>query len=312
MRIDENIHVLSITDSRNVQHLAVTICSLLINKAPESRVCLHVLHDDLTRVNQMRLELIAEQYGAEIRFHRWEEMTDLHAGDVNPDLKAAYRKLSIPSLPSLLSVSRAIYLDSDIVVTGDISTLWATDLAGRVIGAVRDFRGAGRRKELNLPAGWPYFNAGVLLIDMDQWRGRGITEKAWAFIRRYPDKLLHHDQDALNAVLQAEWLELPVGWNCHTDRITRKQAMAGLPAIIHFAGESKPWHYDNDHPFQGEYYRYLRMTGWRSYEPEKNRSLVMKRFRKRLKKQLFPTAAYSWLTKLKSMLTEKADRKEWF
>jgi lipopolysaccharide biosynthesis glycosyltransferase len=306
MRIDETVDILSITDNRYVQHLAVAYCSLLTNKAPETRICLHVIHDELSRVNQMRLELIADQYGAEIQFHRL-DVKHLNVLNNDPFIKSAYYKLSMPAVPSLLSVSRAIYLDCDIIVTGNIGRLWETDLAGRVIGAVKDFRGAARRKDLNLPAGWPYFNAGVLLIDMEQWRSRGITEKAVAFIQRYPDKLLYHDQDAMNAVLQAQWLELPAHWNCHTNRFPREQAKIGLPMIIHFAGSSKPWHYDNDHPYQGEYYKYLQMTGWKSYEPEKNRSVVMKRFTKRLKKRFFPSAAYSWLTKIKSVLKEKAD-----
>jgi lipopolysaccharide biosynthesis glycosyltransferase len=298
--IDETIQIISMTDNRYVQHLAVAYCSLLMNKDPETRFCLHVIYDELTRVNQMRLELIAEQHGAEIRFHRMEDGMRLNEWSSDPAFRAAYHKLSIPALASLISVSKAIYLDCDIVVMGDIGRLWETDLAGRVIGAVKDWRGAARRKDLNLPAGWPYFNAGVLLIDMDQWRARGITEKAVEFLRRYPDKLLYHEQDALNAVLQALWLELPAHWNCHSDPHSRKQELAELPTIIHFAGSSKPWHYDNDHPYQQEYYRYLHMTGWRSYEPEKNRSLVMKRFTKRLKKRFFPSAAYSWLNKIKS------------
>jgi lipopolysaccharide biosynthesis glycosyltransferase len=121
-----------------------------------------------------------------------------------------------------------------------------------------------------------YFNAGVLLIDLEQWRAIRAEEIVIDYIRRNPDRIMY-DQDALNACFHSCTKRLDYKWNVirpfYREPIALPLERAEIEAIrreariIHFNGGSKPWSYFCDHPRRAEYQRYLHMTDWRDYVP---------------------------------------------
>ena len=88
-----------------------------------------------------------------------------------------YHRLLLPRLVPR-EVTRAIWLDCDLLVTTDLVRLWETDLGGCHLLAVRDpvvplvssRYGIRRWRELGIAPDAPYFNAGVMLLDVDRWR----------------------------------------------------------------------------------------------------------------------------------------------
>jgi lipopolysaccharide biosynthesis glycosyltransferase len=174
-------------------------------------------------------------------------------------------------------VDRVLYLDADIVVVGSITPLWRTDLGGALLGAV-DIPGAER--VMTVPGVRPedgYFNAGVLLIDLKQWRDTRALDTVLDYVRAYPDHLPSVDQDALNGCFSRRRKRLEYKWNAIRPFFREP---SGLPLtrdeldtvrrevrIIHFNGGLKPWSYFSDHPRRGEYEKYLRMTEWRDFVP---------------------------------------------
>jgi hypothetical protein len=144
--------------------------------------------------------------------------------------------------------ARLLYLDADIFVErGDFSALLSAELGARALAAVRDnmqWRRPGRRPEqfrrLGLPAA-PYFNAGVMLIDAAAWRGARITERAVELGRRERARMIRHDQNLLNAVLQGDWAEMHPAWNWQYTRASNLFAGMMDPCILHFIGPRKPW-----------------------------------------------------------------------
>lgn len=170
-------------------------------------------------------------------------------------------------------IDRILYLDSDILVRGDVGELWATELQGRTVGAVADLPRYPFNQTLGLRADAVYFNSGVLLIDLQRWRERRIGERALAFAREHPSRLRWWDQCALNFVLQDDWTMLDRSWNFQSfdvahavnghmrfDRVDPKRLASAR--VVHFNGTSKPWHYLNDHPLKSEYLRYRARTPW--------------------------------------------------
>lgn len=163
-----------------------------------------------------------------------------------------YARLLIPErLPR--SLSRVLYLDADILALKDLSELRDFDLNGTAIGAVRDRIDsrikAGETLWTNgipwtnsLPSVKDYFNAGVLLIDLDRWREERISERALEYLREHPRSPLS-DQDALNVACDGAWTRLETRWNFQNDCETRvtRMAVADRPAILHFNGQLKPW-----------------------------------------------------------------------
>jgi lipopolysaccharide biosynthesis glycosyltransferase len=153
------------------------------------------------------------------------------------------------------STSRLLYLDADILVLGDLSALWETDLEGNAFGAVVDSHSFINAKRLGLTTGIKgesagvmaeYFNAGVLLVDLQKWRQEQVSEQAINYLVDNPRSLLA-DQDALNISSGGRWKRLDSRWNClhHPAGGFYKMQPEQRPSIIHYAGRGKPWFADS-------------------------------------------------------------------
>lgn len=173
-------------------------------------------------------------------------------------------------------VDRVLYLDADIVVVGSIAPLWSANLDGALMGAV-DIPGSDQGvRLLGLTQEDGYFNAGVLLIDLQQWRAIRAETIVIDYIRKNADRIMY-DQDALNACFHACTKRLDYKWNVIRPFYREPSELPLQPAeietvrreaqIIHFNGGSKPWSYFCDHPRRDEYGRYLLMTAWSDYVP---------------------------------------------
>lgn len=116
-----------------------------------------------------------------------------------------------------------------------------------------------------------YFNSGVVIMDLEQWRKHGYAKQVIELAAA--GNLPHHDQDALNKVFMGNWIALPLKWNVIPPVFNlfskillngdlRKNAIAARKdkAILHFAGRYKPWEFDLHMGFNDAYYFYLQQT----------------------------------------------------
>ncbi|MBO3273552.1 glycosyltransferase family 8 protein, partial [Hymenobacter defluvii] len=85
-------------------------------------------------------------------------------------------------------LEKLLYLDIDTLVVGNLSTLFQTELGDFAIGAVLDTE-MHLRADLGLTTKSDYFNSGVLLINLPQWRQQRVTERACDIALRYPEKV---------------------------------------------------------------------------------------------------------------------------
>ena len=117
--------------------------------------------------------------------------------------QASMYRLLIPrivdSIPDT-EMNVCIYLDSDLVVEGDISELFNNDINGYYIGGVTDLaQSADRTKSLSLPSMDRYINSGVLLINLIEINNKeGLKEQLEE--AGYRDDFYYKDQDAINSV----------------------------------------------------------------------------------------------------------------
>jgi lipopolysaccharide biosynthesis glycosyltransferase len=159
--------------------------------------------------------------------------------------KMTYARLLIPNMLTD-SVSKVLYLDTDVLVCDDLGPLWETDLEGAVVGAILDgldqqIKG-GKPGVESVPRVRDYFNAGVLLIDLDRWRTEGISEKALEYLGKHP-RSPFSDQDALNVACDGHWKQLDPRWNfqCHHKTELSATGPEQRPGIVHFVTSLKPW-----------------------------------------------------------------------
>ena len=114
------------------------------------------------------------------------------------------------------------------------------------------------------------------MIDIDRWNEKAITQKTIQYLEENGDRIVYHDQDALNAVLYEDWLALEPRWNMQTSLVFnrheapneayQKLYTAGNqePAIIHFTGHDKPWNTLENHPYSALYLNKLKKVGARN------------------------------------------------
>jgi lipopolysaccharide biosynthesis glycosyltransferase len=127
-----------------------------------------------------------------------------------------------------------------------LRALWETDLEGHVLGAVLDRIDSQLKNQtirLPVPRVRDYFNAGVLLIDLDQWRKLQVVETALQYLQRCPGSP-YSDQDALNVACDGVWKKLDSRWNYLAyDEKFDVSELAGehKPGIVHFTTWNKPW-----------------------------------------------------------------------
>ena len=185
---------------------------------------------------------------------------------------AAYLRLLIPELVPDRH-RRALYLDSDVVVEGDVARLWALPDEGKAFRAalddgirgtsfVRDHLGFG-----GLAADAPYFNSGVMLIDLRRWKAARISERTLQVLAEHSDRCVHADQDALNIAAAGNWSVLSSAWNRQFSGMNAWPQTDGAPnapiGIIHFV-DGKPWQPGTACLLQRNFNAALRDSGWLS------------------------------------------------
>ena len=160
---------------------------------------------------------------------------------------ATYLQLLVPPLVAG-EYKRIVCLDCDVFFCGDdINELINLDLQGSVLGAVRDHLQWRRQKKLVrefklAKKGYsPYFNTGVMLLDVEKYVSESILEACLDLQRSSPAALPRHDQSMLNIVMHGSWTELSPVWNWQYTWASRFFADLLDPKIIHFIGEIKPW-----------------------------------------------------------------------
>lgn len=141
-------------------------------------------------------------------------------------------------------VNKLLYLDADMVCTGDLKELYDIPLEGNTYAAARDF---GIKKKdlerLNLPEEYPYINAGVLLMDIEKIRKNYKEEDIVRMIRENHKILTYLDQDFINKFFAGDIKIIASKYNLLAKSVKYKE-LKEKPIIIHYAGSVKPWEED--------------------------------------------------------------------
>lgn len=189
------------------------------------------------------------------------------------------------SFPLLLSdvlpgdVERVLFLDPDLLVLDDIAEIWDTPLGSNTIAAARDLamptcsspRAVKKCRNLGIPHDAPYFNAGVMLIDIARWKAADVSSQVGDYLERNRGRTDYSHQEGLNAVLWDKWKQLDQRWNLIASltgrRYSSPQQNVLTAGIVHFAGRFKPWHFKVGGPFGDSYAEALQELGFDPASP---------------------------------------------
>lgn len=243
--MSREIPIIFSTDDQYIPFLDVAIKSLIANASVEYEYRIIVLNTGLKEDNLQKV-LQNEKAGFKIEFvdiSKQVEEIKLRFKNIYHFSVVTYYRLFISSLFS--QYDKVIYLDCDLVVLGDISELYHVELGTNILGAapeqfvqnISEFR-LYAEKALGVdPDG--YVNAGVLLINLEEFRKNHIEEKFIKLITEYDFDLLDPDQAYLNYLCRGKIQVLPNGWN----KEPMPLACEGKKNIVHYALYQKPWQY---------------------------------------------------------------------
>ncbi|MBR3822078.1 MAG: hypothetical protein IKJ37_10715 [Kiritimatiellae bacterium] len=230
----------SVSDNYS-QHLAVVLASVLANN-PDSQFVFHVLHRNISEENQSCIRELERMYpNGKVCFHLI-DATLFESFPIPKELehvtKETYFRYVLPDI--LQNEKRTIYSDVDVLCVGDLRPLWEIDLRGRIIGAVSEGHdGEFKKRLLGLTDDAPYFNAGMLVMDLEAMRAERGPAVLMENTIRYANRIAWPDQDIINITFRNRILELETIWNCFR-RVNLR--MKKRVVIRHFASATqKPW-----------------------------------------------------------------------
>lgn len=196
------LQIMVAADSNYLYPAMVLLVSLFHNHR-EQQMEISFLHSGLSWQELEQLRYLEGRW-AKKKIHLVEIMEEqlqgLHSFD-RFSVAAFYRILGLGILPD--TVKRVLYLDVDMVVNGELTPLFEMEM-DEPLGACYDINNELQgnidyhKSVVGIPAGQPYFNSGMLLIDMDYVREKHIKDALLADITQNFERYSLIDQDALN------------------------------------------------------------------------------------------------------------------
>jgi hypothetical protein len=168
---------------------------------------------------------------------------------------------------------------------------WALAVPDPLVRVVSSRFGVKGYRALGLEPETAYFNAGVMVVDLDAWRREQVEERALDYLDRYASQVFFHEQEALNVVLAQRWRPLAQTWNwsAHPLHAPAEHLQGATPSILHFTGARKPWVRGGAGPWYERYVHFLDATDWRGKRPRVGRAarLLLRYERSRLRRVLY-------------------------
>ena len=299
------IQVLCAADENYAKSLCVTLRTAAESLRAECRLKVFLIDGGIREDSWGKLRQSLAEFDVEINViepsaNRLESLQELSTSH-HITHTAYYRLLAAEWLPD--DVSKVIYLDSDLLIIGDLAELWeleecdyycwaVPDVACpfvdakaanynykksspylAVLSPIRNYRALG------LEGSEPYFNSGIMVMHLDRWRADNISQKLLNCLAENQRHVWCWDQYALNVVFSGRWGQLPLKWNqgahafefpaIENAPIAKEQfaEMIERPAVIHYTTEWKPWDPITAHPEREMFFEKLDQTAWENWRP---------------------------------------------
>ena len=263
----ELIPIFFTIDDGYAPYLHVALISLIKNASKDRRYKIIVVYQELNEENRNNLAKLVEDYpNFEMEFKFMKQSLDMITDRIENRLRSDYFTMTIYFrifIPDMYpEYDKAIYIDSDIIVPGDISELYDTDMHENLIGVVTD--GSVNdvpelqrymTESLGLKLG-DYFNSGMLLMNMKELRNVHLAEHFLYLLNKYHFDCVAPDQDYLNSMCYGKIEYLDSCWDAMPNR---NKPEIENPKIIHYNLFDKPWCYD-DIQYQDYFWEYAKQS----------------------------------------------------
>ncbi len=289
------LNVLFSADDNYAQHLGAAMYSLLVTNKDFEKINIYIVDNEISKENKEKLFVIVRDFSKAklhlIDFSTWKKKLQLNMPwDISI---SRYARLYIADMLPI-EIERVIYLDCDMIICDSLTALWNIDFKQNVIAAVQDAVSDEIKTSVGMHANQPYFNAGMLLIDLNIWRKQKVGDKCLKFIELKKGSVVHHDQGVLNGVLNNLWRKVDLKYNLmtihfffnlnqinkyyrnHSNFYLEKEIEQAKkePTIIHYTPSftTRPWVDKCKHPLKDKYWLSIANTPWKGTPPQKDKS----------------------------------------
>lgn len=284
MRLKKKIlDVLYQSDNNYAVVTGVSITSLLENNKDIDELIVHLIDGGISKKNLQNTKKLVESYGRNLNVIDGKEIEkELIESKCRPykgSYVTYYKLLAFKSIQT--KTNRILMLDGDILVMQSLSELCDFDIDGYVMSEIIDpYMPSYLTQKIGIPKNQPYFNAGVMLINQNEWRRQKCEEKIVSHWKNKKSDYLFADQDVTNVLFGKKIKELHLKYNFYSKNFTllphervlmniKKEMLDDIrrngPVCVHCIDESwrmRPWFIGNTHSMSKEWDYYLEKSPW--------------------------------------------------
>ncbi len=261
----ENLNTIPIfftVDDEYVPFLAVALQSLIENSSEKNYYLIKILYTSITEENQEKIKKYEKENVniefVDLNYYINKIKNKLYTRDYYS--VTTYFRLFIPNLYP--QYNKALYLDCDIVLLADVAELYNIDMGENLVAAAPDdviqkievFQEYAE-KVVGVADYRNYFNAGVLLMNLDELRKFDFQEKFLYSLEKIKFAVAQ-DQDYLNRLCKGRvkiisnvWDKMPISNDTDTNDLK----------LIHYNLAFKPWHFE-DILYKEYFWEYAKKT----------------------------------------------------
>lgn len=318
------LNVVYACDNNYAPYACISMCSLLENNRRFEEINIYVVLSQVTQKNQEKLRKQAERYHA--------NFIPVDAAEIIREIK----ELKIPEYRGSYATNfrlffhkymaedaeKFFYLDCDTIICGDLSEIYNRNMGEKCAYVVQDSLTNKYKQLIGFRPEEPYFNAGVMLVNVKNWKEKKCTERMLEHLRTERSAYCNPDQDLLNIVLRdslefvgpeynfqpihrmleySKYIKLYENPSYYTEQ--QIQYAKEHPMILHtyrFLGEF-PWHAENRHPDTEIFDHYMALSEQKDYckKPAKVKWIM------KIEKLLFITLPRVWFFRLFKLAQDK-------
>ena len=205
----EVIPIFFTIDEAYVPFASVAIQSLIENSSKHCNYKIFVIHQNIKKESIEKISKLKTE-NCDIEFRPMENTLEVISDRAENKLRCDYFTLTIFFRLFLADMfpeyDKGLYLDSDIIVLGDVAELYHTNLENNIIGACPDFSIQGMQVFYDYARGnfgkdlTEYINSGILVLNLKMMREKKFSQKFLYLLNKYHFDCVDPDQAYLNAM----------------------------------------------------------------------------------------------------------------
>ncbi|MBP3821491.1 glycosyltransferase family 8 protein [bacterium] len=260
------INICFATDENYLKYMSTAMVSILETADKNDELHFYILCNNISDNSKNNIKLLKRFKDFEVTFIDLdiEEFSKFPSGGSHISNTTYFRYKIAELCPN---ISKILYIDCDVIVKSSLKDLFEVDLTGYYLGGVEDvgyYYWRTVNDDFYLYKEGFYINAGVLLINLDEWRKNQLFKKLVDYTTNNSELVKIGDQDVINKVCTGKIKQLDYKWNVQDSFYREKPERefnpncnciieaSQNPAIIHYTCVKKPW---ND-------YTMSRATDW--------------------------------------------------